>query len=122
MPRTRSRRSPWIDVRALCQSASARRARTRTRFKPKGRVRLVSHFAARYPAAKARALAVGDHAKIGNGEERFWVRVASVGATLRGAVANVLASPALRRKYPVGKIVAFERRHIYDVMPAAREA
>ena len=83
-------------------------------------MRLVAHFAARYPAAKARALGVGDYAKIGNGVERFWVRVTSVNdAAIRGAVDNVLATPMLRRKYPVGRIVAFERRHVYDTMPAA---
>jgi hypothetical protein len=72
------------------------------------------------PADAIGTIGVGTLAKICNGEERFWVRVAAIekptsdplGFVFTATVDNVLISD---RGYAYGDYVRFEGRHIYAI-------
>lgn len=58
------------------------------------------------------ALKIGDHVKVCNGKERFWVLITAVGKnSFTGSVDNILVSTD---EYPLGCLVNFKWIHIYD--------
>jgi hypothetical protein len=58
------------------------------------------------------ALKIGDHAKICNGKERFWVLITAVGKdSFTGTVDNELFCTD---EYTLGHIIKFKWVHIYD--------
>ena len=62
------------------------------------------------------ALRLGAFVKVATGGERFWVRLTQVqGDALRGVLDNVVQNTA-RHGLHMGDEVAFEKRHVYQVI------